>query len=215
MEEPKHNPSYIPQIGLPDKNNFKERTATRAIYHRATAPGFFGVIVLCFFMSFINIKCGGSTIASYSGVDIILGTEKKSKYLDELAPKNSVDDLGMPKSKFEDATNSPARTRLFTTLALIAAVAGFSCVLLKGRIGSLIQICSGILGFLFLLTLQYYVKATVPIPYKNDSTFSNEYTTPMVTTEFALGYWIALFLFLSVGTIGIFRLFYHKRMNTS
>ena len=71
----KDKPPYIPYIGIPEKNAFRDRTYTRAIYHRATAPGFFGVIILCFFMSFINIKCGGRIVSSYSGIDIIRGKD--------------------------------------------------------------------------------------------------------------------------------------------
>jgi hypothetical protein len=73
MADNNHQPGYIPQIGIPEKESFQEKTTIRAIYHRATAPGFFGVIILCFFMSFINIKCNGKVVASFSGFNIITG----------------------------------------------------------------------------------------------------------------------------------------------
>ncbi len=76
MADNNHQPGYIPQIGIPEKEKFQEKTTIRAVYHRATAPGFFGVIVLCFFMSFINIKCNGKVVASFSGFDIMTGKNK-------------------------------------------------------------------------------------------------------------------------------------------
>jgi hypothetical protein len=75
METPEHKPSYIPQIGIPEREKFQEKVSTRAIYHKATSPGFFGLIVLFFFLPFINIKCGGRLVKEYSGVDIIQGKE--------------------------------------------------------------------------------------------------------------------------------------------
>jgi hypothetical protein len=76
MDESKHNPTYIPQIGVPEKEKWQEQVKIRAIYHKATSPGFFGLIVLFFFLPFINIKCGGSTVKVYSGYDIVTGNEK-------------------------------------------------------------------------------------------------------------------------------------------
>jgi len=78
MEEPKHKPGYIPQIGIPEKEKFQEKISTTAIYHRTTTPVFFGLIFLFFFMPFINVKCGGEVVKKYSGIQIIQGDENST-----------------------------------------------------------------------------------------------------------------------------------------
>jgi hypothetical protein len=252
----KHTPQYIPQIGIPEKTSFQERNYTRAIYHKATAPGFFGVIILCFFMAFINIKCNGRLMASYSGMDIISGVDKSEKnksgstligvrqsayFQFEIARENftwkknlaedyeahvddapyneeefsASDDFNKMPEKFEDTTTNPQRTRMLATIALIAAIAGMGLVLLKGKWGIFFQLSAGIVGFISLMLMQLYVKVTIPRASSTNGPLYTEFDAPLITTEFALGYWIALFLFLAVFVVGIFKLKFLKKLNLS
>jgi hypothetical protein len=258
MEEnsTKHTPQFIPQIGIPEKTSFQERNYTRAIYHKATAPGFFGVIVLCFFMAFINIKCNGRVMASYTGMEIVSGIDKSEKtnngatiigvrqsayfqfkiakenfrwkknlaedfetYSDE-APYNENDfsaaeDFNKMPERFEDTTTNPQRTRLLATIALLSALAGIGLVFLKGKWGIFFQILLGFTGFVSLMLMQLYVKVTLPKASSSKGPLFSEYDTPMITTEFALGYWIALFLFLAVLLVGLFKFRFLKRVSGS
>ena len=116
---------------------------------------------------------------------------------------------------FGNITRNSQRTRLFTSLALFCSLIGFCCLFIKGKVGIVLQILTGIFGFSFLLTLQYFVKATVPVPNDKGSLLNMEYTTSLITTEFALGYWVALFLFLAAGIMGILKLKYLRRMNST
>lgn len=256
MEEnnKKHNPAYIPQIGIPEKNNFQERNYTRAIYHKATAPGFFGVVVMCFFMSFINIKCNGRLMASYTGMEIVRGVDKsnidgeiitgvrQSAYNQfRIAKENfkwkrdlednyeehvnnspyseddfsAIDDFYKMPENFEETTTNPKRTRALATIALISALVGFVFALLKGKWGTFAQIIAGLTGFIAMMLIQLYVKITLPKTTSPDSPLYAEYTAPMVTTEFALGYWLALSLFLGVAIIGFLKLRFQKKMNSA
>lgn len=255
MEEPNHKPNYIPQIGIPEKSTFQDKNYTRAVYHKATAPGFFGVIVLCFFMSFINVKCGNSVVATYTGIEIMIGVNKtgishnngsvmvgvrQSAYnqlqvakanfqwkrtLKENFQENADDaplsdeDFSamedfykMPQS-YEDTTSNPKTTSALARLAFIVACIGFVLSFLKSKFGTSVQIAAGIFGFVFLLLMQVYVKVT--LPKTSSSTFSNEYSAPMISTQFALGYWVALFLFLAVAVLGILKFKWQKKINSS
>ena len=42
------------------------------------SPAFYGVIVILFFLPFVNLSCGGQTIMSVSGFQLITGTEVKA-----------------------------------------------------------------------------------------------------------------------------------------
>jgi succinate dehydrogenase/fumarate reductase cytochrome b subunit len=255
MADTNHQPGYIPQIGIPEKSTFQERNYTKAIYHRATAPGFFGVIILCFFMAFINIKCGGTVVASYTGVEIMRGVDKAGStkqgitmigvrqsaynqleiaranykwkkdlkenyetYVDD-APVlendfSAIDDYYKMPESYEETTSNPKTTSTLASLAFIAACIGSVLSFLKKKFGTVIQIIAGFSGFVLLFMMQLYVKVTIPKS-GSSSMFSNEYSSPMVTTQFALGYWVALFLFLAVAILGLVKLRWQKKMNES
>ena len=42
------------------------------------SPAFYGVIVLLFFLPFVNLSCSGQTIMSLSGLQLITGSEYKA-----------------------------------------------------------------------------------------------------------------------------------------
>jgi len=237
-----HTPGYIPQIGVPDKNRTGEVEYHRAIYHKATAPGFFGVIILCFFMSFINIRCNGNLVDHYSGFDVIRG--KKSSMYNNSGENNGTivsckisayhtlekkksgevfnDENSLPSGEFKnpsseipadiDATSSnPKTTRALAIIALICAACGAVLSLLKKYWGSFSQFLTGLSGFIALLLMQFYLKITVPKVSKPGSPLFTEYEVPVITTELAFGYWLALFLFLAVSVIGFLRTRYYKK----
>ena len=53
------------------------------------SPGFYGVIILCFFMPFVNLTCSGQKIMSLSGFQLITGTEvKANEMFGELSENN-------------------------------------------------------------------------------------------------------------------------------
>ncbi len=257
---PQHKPSYIPQIGIPEKESFQERTYTRAIYHQATAPGFFGVIILCFFMAFIDIKCNGKLVGSYTGFEIVQGAEdiddnqenkkpgekggrdiiavRQSAYFQFEKAKESqrwdlpqndgnddykiifeddfsgLEDPGpIENSSWKDITRDPVGSRIITIIALLCAIAGLGFSFLNAKRGAVFQILFGFAGFISMMLLQGYVKAT--IPNSNNDVLDPYYSTPTITVEFAIGYWIALFLFLGVGVVGILKLKYLKQYELS
>lgn len=248
-----HQPKYIPQIGIPEKSTFQERNYTRAIYHQATAPGFFGVIILCFFMSFINVKCGGRLVARYTGMDIMRGVDKSGtanngavmtgvrqsaynqfeiakanfrwkkdlkenyeEYIDDApTPENdfsAIDDFYKMPNSYEETTRDPKTTSMLARIAFIIACLGCCLSVIKKKLGTGAQIIAGLGGFVSLFLMQLYVKVTLPKP-NSDSVFSNDYSEQMITTEFALGYWVAFFLFLAVAVLGFLKLKWQKKMD--
>lgn len=252
MSAPNHQPNFIPQIGVPEKKNPEDKVYARALRHKATAPGFFGVIILCFFMSFIDIKCGGQLVDTYSGMDIVTGKEEiktsdgkeKQSGADEIIPvrqsayhqfqkaketfawksklkenyEEYIDDgpvfdddfsglddfVNLDDTSWRDITKSPYMARLFTIIALLSAIAGFITSFIKGKWNYIFQILFGLVGFVSAFLLQIYVKVTLPTSSDVDLINPN-YTTPIVTVEFAIGYWLVLFLFLAVTVLGILK----------
>jgi hypothetical protein len=247
VDEPKHNPSYIPQIGIPEKEKFREQVKVRAIYHKATSPGFFGLIVLFFFMPFINIKCGGRTVSVYSGYDIVTGKEKGTneenahdfvgvrqsayhqfemakenfkwkrqlkedyeKYIDD-APyfeddfSASEDFMKIP-NKYSDISKDPITMRVVTAIGLLCAVIAFAFSFWDSLTSRFIQVILSLAGFINMFLLQFLVSITLPT---RDG--MQVYSNKLVTIEFAIGYWLVLFLFLGISIITILKIRWMKK----
>lgn len=252
MSQPNHQPKFIPQIGVPEKTKPEDKVYARALRHKATSPGFFGVIVLCFFMSFIDIKCGGQLVDTYSGIDIVRGkedisvnnAEPKSSGGDEIIPvrqsayhqfqkakemyawksklkenyEEHIDDgpafeddfsgmddfVNLDNTSWRDITSSPYMARLLTIIAFISALAGFFTSFIQGKLNYLFQIIFGASGFISAFLLQIYIKATLPTSTEGDL-INPTYSAPLVTVEFAIGYWLVLFLFLAITVLGFLK----------
>ncbi len=218
MEEnkPDHNPSYIPQIGIPEKDSPQARDYTRIAFHKVTGPGFFGLIFLLFFLPFINIKCGGKVIQSYSGVDMMVGmknytptSESSSNSFLEKTISKSVDDPLNYRARY------PICTQVATLLAFLCAILGICSIFMKPSTSSWFQILPGFLGLGCLATLQFFVKVSVPEADLNDPLGIEDDRNPFITVEFALAYWAALLFFLTVAVLGILKNSYLRKINST
>jgi len=99
------------------------------------APISFAAVVVCFFLTFVNVSCQGTRVASFSGVQLAAGTELKSKDMFGGEQKQKVD---------------PEPLAMF---ALIAAVAGL-LLSLGGYVTRTLAMLSGGAGAVLLLLLK-------------------------------------------------------------
>jgi|GEM_PF-2170681 len=171
-QDPFHIPSD-PQAPVTDPPQ-------KAIYHKGVAPGMFGLIIVCFFMTFMVIKCGDVPVGNISGIEAATGL------------------------RFDDGSSSAPgenkKPNIFALLALLAAVTGFGLAFLKARKGSISQLVCGFSGALMLVLLFISVRYDV----KRLSDASDGYMG--IVIQFATGYWLALLLFIAAGVIGVLKL---------
>ncbi len=241
MEGPNHKPSFIPQIGVPEKEKFQEKMSTHAIYHKVSSPVMFGLLMIFFFMPFINVKCGGQLVKKYSGIDIIQGEQNKedkkngrllkettvspsyeyekareknkwkqklkedyekhihdAPYFEETPVKEDEDPFKIPENLSETSKN-PVVMRVLTIIAILCAIVGFICSFKQKKTMYVIQFILSGIGSFCMLILQYYIKVTMP-QLSND-----EYQPAIVTIELAMGYWLALILFIGITIINFLK----------
>ncbi|MDY0081793.1 MAG: hypothetical protein RBR74_01290 [Ignavibacteriaceae bacterium] len=138
------------------------------------SPGFYGVIILCFFLPFVNLTCSGQKIMSLSGFQLITGTEiNASGMLGDFSEKN------VPSDKKEV---DPQPLALF---ALISAIAGLGLSFVRKKMTALITVVISVIGFIFLILLKINLDGDVELSAQN-----------VLSLDYQLGYWIAVLLFI-------------------
>jgi hypothetical protein len=127
------------------------------------SPTFFGLILFCFFLTFVDLKCSSTKLASLSGVDMITGTE-----LDPAGATKGIADLAKELDKTGESERSmpmpniPSDTKKhqippnpFAYLILGLALTGIGVYFLRSeRTKTVLSALAGFLGVLscFVLT---------------------------------------------------------------
>lgn len=94
------------------------------------------IIVVSFLFPFFLVKCGGTTIASIKGIDLIVGME--------IGDGSKAEELGM---------------NIFAILALTCALAGAILAWVKNNQSKMISLVVAAIGFLSLIVLAIQLKA--------------------------------------------------------
>ncbi len=143
------------------------------------SPGFYGVIILCFFLPFVNLSCSGQKIMSLSGFQLITGSEVKADGM-----FGDLSNQGETKEKNEV---DPQPLALF---ALLSAVAGLGLSFIRKKMIALINVVISALGFIFLILLKINLDGDVELSGQN-----------VITLDYQLGYWLAVLLFVGSAVI--------------
>jgi hypothetical protein len=131
----------------------------------------FAAVVACFFLTFLNVSCNGTRAASFSGVQLAVGTELKNK-----------DMFGQEQTKkFE---REP-----FAFFALIAAAGGL-LLSLGGRITRTLTTVTGGAGAILLLLLKNKIDQDVL-----------RQGNGLLTVEFAGAFYVAILLFAAAAIL--------------
>ena len=175
------------------------------------SPSLYVLAILFFFFTFCELSCSKQPIAALTGFELVTGSEinpfAESGMLGELSKlsKELKDEKGeeerdidsdapaMPNIK-EGSQNIPANP--YAIVALIAACVGLIFSFLKIKNAGIVSGYAGILGAIALFVMQI--------------TLSNEVKKAgngmaIITVDFALAYWGALFCLLGAGILNILR----------
>lgn len=144
------------------------------------SPAFYGVIVILFFMPFVNLSCGGQTIMSISGFQLITGTEVKASGMFG-GEMNSTNEMDADQKK--EIESQP-----LALLAFIAALLSLIISFFKMRITSLINIVVSIAGLVFLLLLKVSLDSDADLNVSGQN---------VITLNYQFAYWLSIILFVA------------------
>lgn len=91
------------------------------------SPAIFGIVIICFFLPFINISCSGQKIATLSGIQLVSGTTMEGR---KINPEP------------------------WAVVAFISSIAGLGLSFMKSRKSSILAAVSGAIGVISLLLLK-------------------------------------------------------------
>ena len=138
------------------------------------SPVFYGVIILLFFLPFVNLSCSGQKIMSLSGFQLITGSEYKA------------DSMFGETTEGEVKENKEIESQPLALIALLAAVIALAVSFIKKRITAIINIVISICGGIFLLLLKFNLDSDVELSGQN-----------LIQLEYQFAYWLSLILFIA------------------
>lgn len=143
------------------------------------SPFLFGLILLCFFLPFVNLSCSGQTIISLTGFQLITGAEVKQP---DTFGQSMMDQNNNIEKRNEEVSSQP-----MALLAFIAALAALLISLMKKKTTALMNLVISVLGFIFLLLLKFNIDGDAQL---------NTAGQGVITIDYQIGYWFSVLLFI-------------------
>lgn len=153
------------------------------------SPAFYGAIVILFFLPFVNLSCGGQTIMSVTGFQLITGTEVNPTGMFG-GEMNSSDELSTDQKK--EIESQP-----LALFAFVAAIIGLIISFFKMRIPALINIVLSVAGVVFLLLLKVSLDGDADLNVSGQN---------VITLDYQFAYWLSIILFI-VGAVVQWKIF--------
>lgn len=150
--------------------------------------------ILLFFLPFVQIKCGSSTLAENTGVGIALGKPwKMSANWGRDFSRNLRTSMDEKRNKLRSGIN------VFAIVALVAGVLGLAFSLIKDPMRPLVAMCAGILAAIMLIALMIYLK----IQMRSSGATKNAGMGMVIKVQFTIWYYLSLFCFALAGLLGL------------
>jgi len=154
-----------------------DQVQTAKTHARKYSPAFFGLVLLCFCFPFTHISCQGDRVATFSGVQLVVGTRISTADMEMLGqnPRSAQQKVGR---------------ELWAILAFLSAGAGLAGFALKGQRRYLDGAIAGGVGVLALLLLKLRI---------DDAVLSEG--EGMLRAEYGGGYYLAMLVFASAAAL--------------
>lgn len=151
------------------------------------SPTLLGLVIVCFFLPWVNVSCQNYKIASLSGIDFVVG-----KKFD--MPFSSKDASNMPqdiplKFPIEDKINP----QLFVILSLLAIIGGIALSFVGGKTGALSTGIISAVSFVLLLFQKFKLENEIV-----------QKSQRLIQVEYLFGFYITLIILISVAVLNIY-----------
>lgn len=139
------------------------------------SPAIFGVVLICFFLPWVNVSCQGQKVVSFTGIQLITGTTVEEPQM--FGPKKERKVNGEP----------------LAILTFLVVITGLGLGFLKNKKGTIISTVVGGIGTIILLLLKS----------KLDNDVLRE-TGGMLQLDYGIGFYFTLILFLSAIVVNVY-----------
>ncbi len=160
MEEGQQERAQVKKIAMTERNNIKNGAKF--------SPAIFFLILIFFFLPFIHISCEGLKVASFTGIQLVTGT--------------NIEMPSMPgeKPEVEKVPGEP-----LAILAFFCVVLGLALSFLKSKKSKIAPAITRVVGLIFLLLLKVKIDNDVLREGKG-----------MLKIEYGIGFWVTFLLFI-------------------
>jgi len=149
------------------------------------SPVIFVFVIICFFLPFVNFSCGGQKIASFTGIQLVIGAkvnQPPSMFGESTDMSGS---FGMETSKPKTNRQEEKAQDSLIIAAFIIAIAGFALSFLKGKNSSIVPAILGVAGIIVLLIFKI----------KTDNEILRE-GGGAIQVEYVIGFWLTFLAFV-------------------
>jgi hypothetical protein len=159
------------------------------------SPAFYGVIILLFFLPFVNLSCSGQTIMSLTGLQLITGAEYSEA---NMFGQNMFENNNNANMK----NNREIESQPLALLAFVMAIAGLIISLGKKKLTYLLCLIISALGAVFLFLLKINIDGDAELNGQG-----------IVKLEYQAGYWLSLLVFIA--TVVFFWMIFKEKENVA
>ncbi|MFY8186598.1 MAG: hypothetical protein ACOVLC_01445 [Flavobacterium sp.] len=162
----------------------------------------FAVVVFCFLLPFIVIKCGDTEIASVSGFDLVQGKDMKENFKDgEMSnmlgnnfKENYLDKSSEDENVDENGEEKETHPNYLLLISLFMAINGFIVSFLKFKAKPTLLLVFSLVGLLgmAIFALVFFNAEEM----KQISSSSGQFGSGILKINLSYGYWVAIFFFL-------------------
>lgn len=193
MENPQDN-ILFEQYDSKTESSAAIASTTEAIRNRRTlAPASFGVAIILFFFSFMDISCNGQHLVSISGVDLVVG-----KKIQDIG---SEDLFGGGFSNEEASSGQDVQPNGLAVLAFLSCFGGLFVYLTRRRLEAPLGLAAGITGAWLLLMLRWSLLSSL------DMQMGEEMGGMMVLDiQFTLAFWLCVLTLVFAGLVSFLRI---------
>ncbi|MBN1507588.1 MAG: hypothetical protein JW955_12120 [Sedimentisphaerales bacterium] len=129
---------------------------------RTFSPAAFGLVALCFFLPFVHVSCGGERVTTFSGIQLVVGTEVS----DAEIGRNLRSSMGMGAGmelppELRNPSDQKVDPELWAVVAFAAAVVGVVISFVKDKRGWIGGVAAGAVGAVALLLLKLKIDGEV------------------------------------------------------
>ena len=164
---------------------------------RLLSPSGFGLVMICFFLPFLDLKCNDESFKTLKGIELITGSTISNVSLPPVSKDGS-------KQLSIQPPDQQIERNYFAVAAFLLGLGGLALQFLMRHGKTVFTAVIGFGGGLSLLLMRIQIDNEI----QKTTEGLNRY---MFRAEYCYGYWIALIAFLIVGASNLFSFIEAKR----